>query len=963
MTTPQDDLELQSLARNIAGSGVQIRDPRVFKQFLADKQQEFTQRVGASRLQDLASQEAENAGISNPRVTRGSQRFNEARAAQGIEPGPSALPNITRGRGPIGLVQNILGSINPNFTALQPDIEPIIPESFVGESTGLERGVRQGIRQFSHPAELLITAETAGIGPGVAAAIRGSGTSTLRNIAARVAEPVAGGFGRRAGFEGGAALGANIGGEVVQETLPESVTGIPRTAAVIGGSLLTGGVGAGAGLKAVDALPSTSQLDRISPIGVADAADDVPLRPEEVIERQGLDQDLAIGAQNSPELQLERQINEISVDANLTSEQKTRTIEAARRLRQEVLPTAAAQKASDVGEAQARTAKRAVESNTKRPPLAQTPQEVADQALIGETDVEQLTRFIEGIQEISPALRADLEIERSLVRKRNVAEGARRMAGAPPEQKRAAFLSAMTELPAIPRFEALRPHILPQQIANLFSMIHRGDKLQLFDQSTASKGLAKILDGEVPIDSELIQLQKVFGRDLIAAIEQSQRSLGSRAFDVASDVSGIPRGLQSAYDISAVLRQGGILTISHPRKAFWGRDSAFARMLKAMGSEQAGKDSLARIEANPKVGLMTDPSLGNDALFIRNPFETNITKREEAFISRFIQRIPGIRASERGFSTYLNEITTKVGEDFIDGLSTQGVRLADGAGRDGIRTMNKFLNVATGRGTLGVFERSALIKKMATVVFWSPRLAASRIQVPIEGVKALRNLNAADPTIRAASRQISRDLAIYVGGMMSFLAMLKLSGMADVEMNPRSSDFGKIRVGNTRLDAWAGFQQIARYTAQIITGQSKSTRTGEVTSKQRSRVLGQFLRSKLAPGGVSSAATFLPEESLVLPGLTGGGNTFIGETVTGLPFSRTSRDSSGGLGRAARDSRTISAERFFLDQLIPFFEQDIEEALKEDGLLGASLGLSGALGVGVSSFPDAEGLQGAERRQ
>lgn len=181
---------------------------------------------------------------------------------------------------PNGLkIRRLLGSIGPNYAAAVPGVEPILPETFV-KGEGFERGLREGIRNFSHPQELLITAETAGVTKALSltlkalAANKGWLTNKGLRLAANIVEPVSGGYSRRLAFEGGAGLGANIGGSVVQETLPEDVQGFPRIAATLAGTLATGaGLGIG-GVKAIDSLPSARTLERISPIGVADAAFD-----------------------------------------------------------------------------------------------------------------------------------------------------------------------------------------------------------------------------------------------------------------------------------------------------------------------------------------------------------------------------------------------------------------------------------------------------------------------------------------------------------------------------------------------------------------------------------------------------------------------------------------------------------------------------------------------------------------
>ncbi len=268
--------KLDGIARNTTGGQFRLntKDPQAsekFGSFLADEQDSFEQQQPEARP-DVGSFFGSGIIENIGRGATGIGRYLQENSPLTREGG------FTGGRGVLGGLAQAAGPLGPNQAALNPAIEPIIPETFVGDSTGLERGVREGIRQFSHPAELLITAETAGLGPGAAAAIRGGGSSAFRNIAAKLIEPVSGGFARRAGFEGGAGLGANIGGSVVQETLPEDTSTPVRLAATLAGGLAGGGVGAVGGLKAVDAGA------RISPVGVADAAfipDDInngPLR-------------------------------------------------------------------------------------------------------------------------------------------------------------------------------------------------------------------------------------------------------------------------------------------------------------------------------------------------------------------------------------------------------------------------------------------------------------------------------------------------------------------------------------------------------------------------------------------------------------------------------------------------------------------------------------------------------------
>tara|TARA_R110000803_G_scaffold189197_1_gene251641 strand:+ start:2356 stop:6861 length:4506 start_codon:yes stop_codon:yes gene_type:complete len=259
--------KLDAIARQTTGDQFRLntKDPQAsekFGSFLADEQESFGQQNQPEARPDIGSFFGSGIIENLGRGATGIGRYLQENSPLTREGG------FTGGEGAVGGITQALSGLSPFAAAGSPGQEPFIPETFVGDSTGLERGVREGIRNASHPLELLITGTTAGVGSGAAAALRAGGSSTARKVAAKLIEPVAGGFGRRAGFEGGAGLGANIGGSVVQETLPENTSTPVRLAATLAGGLVGGGVGAVGGLKAVDAGA------RISPIGTADAAFD-----------------------------------------------------------------------------------------------------------------------------------------------------------------------------------------------------------------------------------------------------------------------------------------------------------------------------------------------------------------------------------------------------------------------------------------------------------------------------------------------------------------------------------------------------------------------------------------------------------------------------------------------------------------------------------------------------------------
>ena len=563
--------------------------------------------------------------------------------------------------------------------------------------------------------------------------------------------------------------------------------------------------------------------------------------------------------------------------------------------------------------------------------------------------VARLTAAIQNVKRLAPALRTELETKRSAELGRRAAMGMQAAEGGPATQAGRAFRSRLGgELPALPQLESVQGQFTPEDVEVLYRRIWRTGILRSFEKGNADEALLKVLgiDGvEIPTPYEMGLLERVFGPELRQAIEQAGKGGLRKAWEQTLDVANLPRAVMSSYDLSAMFRQGAILTVAHPQSAFIGKNSATVRMLRAFGRKEAYDESLSRIRADPDFEVVR--ALGKtNKLFIADVAETRLVAREEAFMSRLAGRIPGIKGSQRAFNTYLNEMKWKTMKNYLGTLRSEGIDPAT-QGQRGVETMSRFLNVATGRGKLGsIAERSQLIQEILSVPIWSPRLFFSRIQAPIEGFRALARVRSADPAMRIASRQIGGDLVKYVGGVMGVLSILKLSGLADVQMDPRSSDFGKIRLGATRIDPWAGFQQIVRYTAQFITGRTRVPAgvpgAGGVMPTARDRVLGKFIRSKLSPGGVSVGATFLPEDTPI-SGLSGGGRTFLGERIV----PGTARP------RKTIPDRTIGLDEYVRDQVLPLIYQDIEQAIEEQGLVpGMLFGLAPAVGLGVTTFED-----------
>jgi hypothetical protein len=150
---------------------------------------------------------------------------------------------------------------------------------------------------------------------------------------------------------------------------------------------------------------------------------------------------------------------------------------------------------------------------------------------------------------------------------------------------------------------------------------------------------------------------------------------------------------------------------------------------------------------------------------------------------------------------------------------------------------------------------------------------------------------------------------------------MKMSGAADVELDPRSADFGKVKIGNTRIDFWGGNLQWARLVTQLQQ-QKRKTSTGVI----------------VPAGGIDAALRFLRFKGS--PPSATGVDWLLGETAVGEKFPPT------GLGLAGEGDITTEVWR----RTAPMAIQDLVEAILEHDATGGFLGSLAFGGMGVQTY-------------
>ena len=460
-------------------------------------------------------------------------------------------------------------------------------------------------------------------------------------------------------------------------------------------------------------------------------------------------------------------------------------------------------------------------------------------------------------------------------------------------------------------FTPPRSGLTPDDVDSLFSL-NRDKWLnsKYFTFLNTEKALSTLLTGQIPTQGEITLLENTFGSGLARAV-MGRRSLSTKVFDEFAAVINLPRAVVASVDISAPMRQGWMLAGAH-KKDFLG---GFVPMFKAFGSERFAQNVDDAIRASPRFLEAENAKLYMAPL---KGINANLASKEEAFMSRWADRIGILRMSNRAYMTYLNKLRFDVFDNTLKNWEKAGKKFAQGEVDD----LADFINKASGRGEFALIgRRMDDLAPILNATFFSPRLVLSRVQAPLLVFTARG----------AARKEAAKTLAGFVGSGIGILSMLKLSGAADVELDPRSSDFGKVRIGPVRYDFWAGEQPIARYVAQMITGKRKAISSGEIQDVSRKDTVLRFFRSKAAP---------LP--SLAWDYLKG--ENFFGEAV-GPGFDA---------GLQEETIRTI----------LPIFVQDIYEAVQEEGMIGGLKVIPSGLGVGTGSFyPTGESFADTERER
>lgn len=421
-----------------------------------------------------------------------------------------------------------------------------------------------------------------------------------------------------------------------------------------------------------------------------------------------------------------------------------------------------------------------------------------------------------------------------------------------------------------------------------------------------------------------------------------ERKWTTKLFSGVLEVWNAPRAFIASVDFSAPFRQGILplvsLAFTNPSKAY----RMFVEMHKfGLGKESRYDEYIAKLKSSPEYQMMKDSGL---EITEQN---AKISAREENIASNWARKIPFygktlkgkvkgkdvtipgldlVGRSERAYSGFLNQLRVEM---FLTGaakLQEMGYNMAND--RDVFKDLAHHVNNSTGRGKASTKGEDGEVGKMIgekvnttanalNWLFFSPKLIISRFNTGFNPVYYAR---LSPPVRKMALKQLGAFYTFM--GMVIFLA--KMADDDDdetysMEIDPRSSDFGKLKFGDTTIDFTGGYAQYARFLTQEATGKKKM-RTGEVyklgseyNKPTRGSVLGNWLMNKMSP-----VANYFTNQSSLIEG--------------------------------SKLEEEFNKESLLRKFAVPIWINDISELHEKNGALGAAgLSLLSIYGFGVNT--------------
>lgn len=423
-------------------------------------------------------------------------------------------------------------------------------------------------------------------------------------------------------------------------------------------------------------------------------------------------------------------------------------------------------------------------------------------------------------------------------------------------------------------------------------------KIQDKDYSKKKRDVLEADQELIELQAEKIKQQEVYDRAVYQA-ELKNRSGWAKGRVALAGIGNVLRILKATGEFSMVGIQGGIQTVNLAIRKPRVFAKAMARLFIAFGSarkadyynaEIKAQDNyplmkaskLALVEPDYKLELREEEFIGNyvnniwnlagkglemasgkifgvtDTLPVGDKlisfWKEEYKNKPKVAISEQFKNMNPLLALERAGGVYMNIVRSERFNDGVTMLEMQSKNITDD--KQEFKNLAAAVNTLTGRANIGRLEN---ISDLLGTIFFSFRNTVSIFnQVNPIWYLTLKSPGSMKPSV--AQKVAVYDMMRFISITTSMMYLLQAAAgdddegnpKIDIETDPRSSDFMKMRMGNVRFDASHGMNtQIVFFCRQFSDatkskGEVKQLGTGMFTPT-RGDLVESFITNKFSP--------------------------------------------------------------------------------------------------------------------
>jgi len=308
----------------------------------------------------------------------------------------------------------------------------------------------------------------------------------------------------------------------------------------------------------------------------------------------------------------------------------------------------------------------------------------------------------------------------------------------------------------------------------------------------------------------ILRMLKDWGKEVkIQFSENAPKTVMRVLTDVIGEIGDLSTSFVATLDNSFLGRQGAITLIEKP-SIWWNM------------SKKSFQDFSSKLKGGQPLDVLMADIYSRDN-FLNGRYEEAklFPKTEEQFPTSLPERIPflgrAFGASEVAFKGSAIRARADLFDLFINTAEKNGVEITP----EIIKDFGTQVNSITARGKMGQIGGS----KIVNLTLWAPKMLKADWDILTAHTFGVGLEN---PIARKQAALRIAKVALTTAGTV---AIINAINPGSVETDPRSSEFMKVRVGNTTINIpfIRGMGQIVVLISRIITQQSKNSMTGVIT--------------------------------------------------------------------------------------------------------------------------------------